>query len=208
MKAQDGSTAVLPLGEYRSIGTSPTDTHIFHRMIVDMGCHFNMTRTSKVGSANRPLLTDIDREIQKRLFWGAFLTDATQSLYFGRQPAIQLSQARVPLLLLDTYEEMDDWSPYIDPTIPLNESSLATYSPQPAHAVSTLTAMVKLFATSSRILHSFYSIKCLKHSSQHIREAKAGIEADLADWYNTLPSHLIPTVHTTVAPPPHTLMPL
>ncbi|KAL9570282.1 hypothetical protein ACKAV7_005585 [Fusarium commune] len=59
-----------------------------------------------------------EQEMRKRLYWAAFTTDATQALYLGRPCMFASAQARVPLQLLDTFEELEEWEPYIDPKSP------------------------------------------------------------------------------------------
>jgi hypothetical protein len=179
---------------------------IAYRMIIDLGCHLAV-ETRRSGLRNdMELLTDIEIEIRKRLYWGAFLTDSTQSLYFGRPPCLRASQARVPQLLLDTYEEMEAWSPYIDPVA---SPAAMAYRPHPAYAVSTFNANVRLFEISSRLIHAFYSIRSLKHSSRHIRAMKAAIASDLNRWRNSLPHHLcFSPENGDPTPPPHQMIPL
>jgi hypothetical protein len=149
---------------------------IAYRMIIDLGCYMTVDSRRNDRAGEMALLSDIDLEIRKRLFWGAFLTDATQSLYFGRLPCLRASQARVPQLLLDTFEELEDWTLYIDPLVP---SDIPSYPYRPAYAISTFHAMTGLLSIASKIVHSFYRIKSLKNSPQHIRNVKAVAEADL-----------------------------
>jgi hypothetical protein len=68
--------------------------------------------------------------------------------------------------------------------------------------------MTKLFQISSKIVHSFYSIKSLKGSPQHIREVKAAAESDLGQWYNSIPQHLRFNPETDKTPPPHQVTPV
>jgi hypothetical protein len=180
---------------------------IAYRMIIDLGCHLTVESRRGNPDNDMALLTDVELEIRKRLYWGAFLTDSTQSLYFGRPPCLRASQARVPQLLLDTYEELEAWSPYLDPQS--STSPVVPYQPHPAYAISTFNAMVGLFEISSRIVHTFYSIHSLQHSSRYIREAKAATASELDRWWASLPDHLrfIPEKQD-LTPPPHQITPL
>jgi hypothetical protein len=178
---------------------------IAYRMIIDLGCHMTVDSRQKDRSNEMALHSDIDLEIRKRLFWGAFLTDATQSLYFGRPPSFRASQARVSHLLLDTFEELEEWTPYIDP---LCSSNIPPYPRRPAYAISTFTLMTSLFSISSKIVHSFYSIKSLKDSSQHIRNVKTAVVSELDQWNKTIPQHLRFDPETDSTPPPHQVTPL
>lgn len=187
---------------------------IAYRMIIDLGCHLTVESRRGGLTGEMALLTDMELEIRKRLYWGAFLTDATQSLYFGRPPCLRASQARVPQLLLDTYEELEGWAPYVDPLSTSSSSSSSSssndmsYTPRPAYAISTFNAMVRLFEISSRIAHTFYSIHSLKHSSQHIRNVKTAIQLELEHWFTSLPGHLQFNPDKDPTPPPHQITPL
>ena len=178
---------------------------IAYRMIIDLGCHMTVDSRPIDGTSEIALLSDLDVEIRKRLFWGAFLTDATQSLYFGRPPCFRASQARVPQLLLDTFEELEHWTPYVDPLIPAH---LPPYPQRPAYAISTFNTMIRLFSISSKIVHSFYSIVSLKDSPQHIRTIKVAAELELDQWRSSIPPHLQFDPETDCTPPPHQVTPL
>lgn len=128
-------------------------------------------------------------------------------LYLGRASSLQASQARVPQLLLDTYEELEDWAPYIDPFLRSEDTSLPTYTQRSAYAVLTFNAMARLFEISSKIVRAFYSIKSLKSFSQHIRDVKTAVELKLKRWFSSLSTHLQFDPETDVTPPPHQLMP-
>lgn len=54
---------------------------IAYRMIIDLGCHLTVDSRRNDTRSDMALLTDLELEMRKRLYWGAFLTDATQSLY-------------------------------------------------------------------------------------------------------------------------------
>lgn len=177
---------------------------IAYRMIIDLGCHMAVDPRRKDGTNEIDLLSDIDLEIRKRLYWGAFMTDATQSLYFGRSPSFRASQARVPQVLLDTFEELEEWTPYIDPFTP---PDFPPYPSRPAYAVKTFAAMAGLFSISSIIVHTFYSIKSLRTSLENIRRIKAKTESELVHWRVSIPPelHFNPTTDRT--PPPHQVTP-
>lgn len=176
-----------------------------YRMIIDLGCHLLIDGSRKDKTEETALLTDLDLEIRKRLYWGAFMTDATQALYFGRPPTLRSSQARVPLALLDTYEELEDWVPYLDPQHPGHMDGFAGYAPKPAYAVSVHCAMVRLLEISARIVNTFYSIKSIRTSTYHIKETKRSVSRDLEEWEGSLPDHLRMPPDTDKTPPPHQL---
>ncbi|KAI5459118.1 fungal-specific transcription factor domain-containing protein [Mariannaea sp. PMI_226] len=180
-----------------------------HRMIIDLGCHLMLgpDYQSTVGVSNeRKLRRDLEQEMRKRLYWAAFTTDATQALYLGRPCMFASAQARVPLQLLDTFEELEEWEPYTDPESPAQAPP--PYGPQPAHAVSTFSSLVRLLQISTRI-NDLYGIQCVKHSAEYLLEKKAAIERELSKWQSSLPAHLRfdPDDTLTITPPPHQITP-
>lgn len=181
-------------------------TGIAYRMILDLGCHL------AVKTSNDPkkdmLASDIEVEIRKRLFWGAFMTDATQSLYFGRPPTFLPGQARVSRELLDTYEELQLWLPYKDNKNNIFHQGDGSYTPRPAYAISTFNNMVKLFEISSRIVGTFYSMESLTMSTSQVRQLASSIEQNLNKWQTDLPSFLTLDLDspTTYAPHQMTLL--
>ncbi|KAJ5107514.1 fungal-specific transcription factor domain-containing protein [Penicillium angulare] len=113
-----------------------------YRMIIDMGCHLTLgpDHQNTVISSDRHILArDLEQEMRTRLYWGAFATDATQSLYLGRPCMLASTEARVPMRFLDTFEELEEWEPYIDPESPAPPPP--AYASQPAYAVSTFTCL-------------------------------------------------------------------
>lgn len=146
---------------------------------------------------------DLEQEMRKRLYWGAYVTDATQALYLGRPCMLSSVEARVPLQLLDTFEELEDWQPYRDPDSPALGQPF--YNPQPAHAVSTFTSLARLLQISTRIT-DLYGIQSIKLPKEALLEKKNSIEWELENWRNSLPEHMrIEAGEYT--PPPHQLTP-
>lgn len=151
---------------------------------------------------------DMQREIRKRLFWGAFVTDATQALYLGRPTSLPIEESRVPLQLLDTYEELEEWSPYIDHTQESTTNGLLlAYQPKPAFAVSTFVALAKLFRISTRVSQTFYSINSIRRDKEYLMNMEEDLENQLESWSSSLPSHLTLNPDTDDTPPPHQITP-
>ncbi|OAP65058.1 hypothetical protein AYL99_01030 [Fonsecaea erecta] len=185
---------------------------IAYRMVIDLGCHLvtDARLLSAEVPSDRQILTDMEREMRKRIYWGAFITDATQSLYLGRKPILHNSDARVPLMLLDTFEELEEWTPYLDPQSQLGDASmmsLSNYQPKPAYAVSTFQAQARLFQISAKITRAFYGIDSIAHSSHYLREARQQIMQELDDWNAALPIYLHFRPGLDPVPPPHQLTP-
>ncbi|KAH7001136.1 fungal-specific transcription factor domain-containing protein [Ilyonectria destructans] len=180
-----------------------------HRMIIDLGCHLMLgpDYQGTAGVSNeRMLRRDLEQEMRKRLYWAAFTTDATQALYLGRPCMFASAQARVPLQLLDTFEELEEWEPYTDPNSPA--TAPPAYGAQPAHAVSTFSSLVRLLQISTRI-NDLYGIQCVKHSAEYLLNKRAAIEKELEKWQTSLPSHLRfdPDDNLAITPPPHQITP-
>ncbi|SPO06778.1 uncharacterized protein DNG_09472 [Cephalotrichum gorgonifer] len=181
-----------------------------YRMIMDLGCHMMLgpdyqSNSSQISSGRR-LHRDLEQEMRTRLYWGAYVTDATQALYLGRPCMFASVEARVPLQLLDTFEELEDWQPYVDPQAPA-PAAQPTYVSQPAHAVSTFTALARLFQISTRIT-DLYGIQSIKLSTERLLDKKRSIEWELNSWKNNLPSHLrFHPDETSITPPPHQVTP-
>ncbi|PKS13406.1 hypothetical protein jhhlp_000177 [Lomentospora prolificans] len=178
-----------------------------YRMILDLGCHMMLAPDYQSGavSSGRKLRLDVELEMRKRLYWGAYATDATQALYLGRPCMFASVEARVPLQPLDTFEELEDWQPYKDPYT--HTPNQPAYSPQPAHAVSTFMALARLLQISTRIT-DLYGIQSIKLGSEVLLDRKRSIEWDLENWRATLPAHLRFDPEGPSTPPPHQITPL
>ncbi|KIA75797.1 hypothetical protein HK57_00411 [Aspergillus ustus] len=177
-----------------------------YRMIIDMGCHLMLGPDYESLSNldhGQLLRWDLEQEMRKRLYWGAYVTDATQALYLGRPCMFATVEARVPLRFLDTFEELEEWEPYLDPHAPQHAPP---YEPRPAHALSTFSRLARLFQISTRVT-SLYGIQTIKCTSEYLREQKLSIEAELHDWKISLPHHLNFDPDTCPAPPPHQITP-
>ena len=178
-------------------------------MVTDMGCHVAAhARASSSGVVNE-LSADIENEWRRRLYWGAFITDATQSMYLGRPMTLRSSEGRVPKLFLDTYEELEEWRPYIDHNPPSPDNALLlSYRPKPAFALSTFTALTRLAQISAEITQAFYSLECTKGCADDFMHKKHALQEDLSQWTTELPSHLRFEPGTDTLPPhqltPHT----
>jgi hypothetical protein len=178
-----------------------------YRMIIDMGCHLMLGPDYQNMSSqdhDQLLRRDLEQEMRKRLYWGAFITDATQALYLGRPCMFAAGEARVPLRFLDTFEELEEWEPYIDPQSPVEPPP--PYMPQPAHALSTFSSLARLFQISTRIIE-LYGIQTIKCSSEYLQDKKISIEKSLEHWSIALPAHLRFDPGKPFTPPPHQITP-
>lgn len=178
-----------------------------YRMIMDLGCHMMLGpdyQSTTSLSSGRRLRRDLEHETRKRLYWGAYVTDATQALYLGRPCMFASVEARVPLQLLDTFEELEEWQPYVDPYAPAHTQP--AYSSQPAYGISTFTALARLLQISTKIT-DLYGIQTIKRSTEALLDRKRSIEWELESWKNDLPAHLRFHPDETPTPPPHQVTP-
>ncbi|KAL2204656.1 hypothetical protein CC79DRAFT_1292772 [Sarocladium strictum] len=178
-----------------------------YRMIIDLGCHMMLAADyQEVGSQSsaQALQKDIDCEMRKRLYWGAYCMDVTQSLFLGRQCSFATTEARVPLQLLDTFEELEEWTPYVDPTE--NGVQPAQYSPQPTYAISNFSCSVKLMQIGA-LVSDLYGISTVGYRTEVVLEKKAAIETQLENWVRARPEHLVFDPDGDNVPPPHQVTP-
>lgn len=180
-----------------------------YRMVIDLGCHLTpgldcQAQAVMHSSARSALSQDLEQEMRKKLYWGAFATDATQSLYLGRPCMLAPVEARVPLCFLDTFEELAKWEPYVDAQTP--QYCPPPYAPQPAHAVSTFGAVARLLQISTRIT-KMYGIDAIKGHAQDMQRELTDIEHNLQHWSASLPSHLRFDPEGPFIPPPHKITP-
>ncbi|KPI35869.1 Nitrogen assimilation transcription factor nit-4 [Cyphellophora attinorum] len=176
-----------------------------YRMITDLGCHMALgpDYQSEASSGHgRKLQRDMEQEMRKRLYWGAYVTDTTQAMYLGRSCMFASVTARVPLQLLDTFDEMELWQPYVDKYSTAASSGLSLFEPQPARTVSTFMALARLLQISARIT-DLYDIKTIKLNGDSVQDKGRSIEWELENWRATLPEHLHLEPDSTSVPPPH-----
>jgi hypothetical protein len=174
-----------------------------YRMIIDLGCHLSIEEAQQHKTPSRA--TAIEFEVRKRVYWGAFVTDKFQSLYLGRTPALRSSEAQLPKELLDSYEELELWEPYVGSS----EAGLCSqrcqsgYQPRPAYAVSTFTSLLGLAEIANEVINAFYSKECLETPPAALQQAKIELERRLDDWQRELPAYLRFDPNECLTPPPH-----
>jgi hypothetical protein len=175
-----------------------------YRMMVDLGLHVDPHKIRNPGGLASTIdssMSFIDIELQRRVFWGAYVNDRFQSLYFGRPPTLPATGAEPPQTLLDTYEEMDLWAPYVDPENP--SPLLSKYSPRPAYAISTFRWLVKLAQISSDITEYLYMpTTCYMNRSTALENFNK-LRHKLDMWRDGLPQHLQYEPEKDPPPPTH-----
>ncbi|KAF1926695.1 uncharacterized protein M421DRAFT_205023 [Didymella exigua CBS 183.55] len=165
------------------------------RMIVDLGIHVD-----KAGLTTHRKFSDEDLEIRRRVFWAAFVVDKIQSLYQGRPVTLKESDTLVPIKFLDTYEELELWTPLAY----LTQSDVA-YAGSPAYSISTFKHLCQLSLILSDILSTIYTERSSDKSSAELSTKLESIHATLQTWYRDLPSHLADLGKLPTTPPPHVL---
>ena len=147
------------------------------RMVYDLGLHLDCKEVA--GGAE-------DVEIRRRLFWGAFICDKLQSLYFGRPFTLQLRDAHVSRDFMDTFEENELWTPYIDPKIPNNDLVYPS-SPTRIYSVSVFQHLCSLSKIMTTIIDRFYVVGA---TGEVARKHLDIIDHRLTTWYRKLPANL------------------
>lgn len=179
-----------------------------YRMVVDLGCHMMLGpdyEEVRFQNSSQMLHKDVEQESRKRLYWTAYVTDVTQSLCLGRQCSFATTEARVPLMLLDTFEELNEWEPYRDPTEPASTSK--DYVSQSAYAVSSFISLVKLMRIGAQVTR-LYGIETVGQTTETIMREKHSIESQLTHWLDTISEELVfnPGDNNAI-PPPHQIVP-
>ncbi|KAF3050898.1 hypothetical protein E8E11_011078 [Didymella keratinophila] len=165
------------------------------RMIVDLGIHVD-----KAGLTTHRKFSDEDLEIRRRVFWAAFVVDKIQSLYQGRPVTLKEADTLVPIKFLDTFEELEHWTPLAY----LTQSDVA-YAGSPAYSISTFKHLCKLSLILSDILSTIYTERSSDKSSAELSTKLESIHASLQTWYHDLPPHLADLGKLPTTPPPHVL---
>ena len=169
-----------------------------YRMLVDMGCHLEVEYLDKTGR-----YTPMDLEIRRRVFWGAYINDKFQALYFGRPAALHKFDGCAVKEFLDTFEEYETWQPYCDPSF--NETT--SYQPRHMYAISTFKLMIKLAEIAAAILRKIYTVDSINNSRATHKANVAALKMQLDQWQETLPIHLHFDPETDPTPPPHQITP-
>ncbi|OGM49928.1 nitrogen assimilation transcription factor nirA [Aspergillus bombycis] len=150
------------------------------RMVYDLGLYFE---------SQEPHRHNVEEiEIRRRVFWGAFVCEKLQSLYLGRPPTIRLQDIHVSLDFLDTFEELEPWEPYNEPSTDTIMNHAAS-SPAPlAYSVTTFQQLCLLSQIMTQIIDKIYYVGATAAKTIHEIEA---LDDALTAWYRKLPVHLV-----------------
>lgn len=149
------------------------------RMVYDLGLHLDCKEVA--GNAE-------DVEIRRRVFWGAFICDKLQSLYFGRPFMIQLRDAHVSWELMDTFEENELWVPYVDPkTSDNSQPAWKQHSPICLYSITTFQHLCSLSRIMTSIIDQFFFVGA---TAENTRNYLGPMDDKLVLWYKNMPSEL------------------
>ncbi|PYI19549.1 hypothetical protein BO99DRAFT_332864, partial [Aspergillus violaceofuscus CBS 115571] len=170
-----------------------------YQMIIDLGCHLECPATSRASA--------IEQEMKKRVYWGAFVSDKFQSLFLGRPPAMRETSGNVSREFLDTFEELDEWKPYIDPLEHLPSAVPQAYPGRPTYAISTFQVLLQLCMIAGDVVDAFYSVRSSSQPETTLLKIKDRIATQLHQWQDTLPASLRFEPGLDATRPPHQLTP-
>lgn len=146
------------------------------RMIFDLGLHIEHAHSE---------YDEEELEIRRRLFWGAFICDKLQSLYTGRPAYIDPRHCSVSRDFLDSFEERELWSPYVD----FKSSQLPDigWLPTPIRSISTFTQLCTLADLMTKVIECIY----VMHPSRSIAKSTlSSVDRSFQDWVSQLPAEL------------------
>lgn len=178
-----------------------------YRMIIDLGLHVDPHELRiSPSDPSQPVhsFTEVDRELHRRVYWGAYINDKFQSLYFGRPPTLTAIGIEPSRNCLDNFEELELWTPYVDHR---STDSPATYEPQPAYTVSTFHSFIYLADIMAEIVTSLYSPQVQFLSKDRILESARDLQKRLESWMLNLPKHLQYEPSLGKPPPAHRFNP-
>lgn len=117
------------------------------------------------------------------------------------------SAGKVSREYLDSYEELEIWTPYVDPLVESSDATVPAYPARPSYALSTFGSLLQLCDIAARIIGAFYSINSAETSQDALLRTRHDIREQLSHWKNSLPLWLQydPSTHST--PPPHQVTP-
>ncbi|KAL7940484.1 fungal-specific transcription factor domain-containing protein [Trichoderma barbatum] len=195
-------SCLVPLGQHSAGWTL---CGIGYRMLIDLGCHLDISSSSEQRAGTKILA--IEQEMRRRVYWGAFVCDKFQSLFLGRPPAMHEEMGNIPHEYLDTFEEVEEWKPYIDPTGQSPGDINLAYRGRPTHAISTFQCLLQLCMISGRIINTFYSIQSSSAPHSQLLKKRIEIIEQLDSWKRSLPGWLKFDPYKDTTPPPHQITP-
>lgn len=193
-----------------SVGRQTAGWHysgLGYRMIIDLGLHVDphKLRLSHPDPSQPAMgFTEVDLELHRRVYWGAYINDKFQALYFGRPPTLTAIGIEPSRTFLDKFEELELWKPYVDPRARVPPP---VYEPQPAYTLSTFQAFTYLADIMAGIVTGLYSPQVQFLSQEEILDVAGDLQKRLDAWMASLPRHLQYDPSQDEAPPAHRFNP-
>ncbi len=193
-----------------SVGRQTAGWHysgLGYRMIIDLGLHVDPHKLRiSHPDPSQPArgFTEVDLEMHRRVYWGAYINDKFQALYFGRPPTLTAIGIEPSRTFLDKFEELELWKPYVDPRAKVPPP---IYEPQPAYTLSTFQAFTYLADIMAGIVTGLYSPQVQFLSQEEILDVAGDLQRRLDAWMASLPKHLQYDPTQDPAPPAHRFNP-
>lgn len=193
-----------------SVGRQTAGWHysgLGYRMIIDLGLHVDpheLRISHPDPSQPARGFTEVDLEMHRRVYWGAYINDKFQALYFGRPPTLTAIGIEPSRTFLDKFEELELWKPYVDPRAKIPP---LIYEPQPAYTLSTFQAFTYLADIMAGIVTGLYSPQVQFLSQEEILDVAGDLQKRLDAWIASLPMHLQYDPSQDKAPPAHRFNP-
>ena len=106
-----------------------------------------------------------------------------QSLYQGRRASLRALEGQVPIIFMDTYEELEDWHPFA-------YTNGTSYPGSPSYSVSTFKEFCRLCIILHDVLDRMYCEGKEKRGTDELVHDLESLEARLQTWLTELPKHL------------------
>ncbi|KAH6658845.1 fungal-specific transcription factor domain-containing protein, partial [Plectosphaerella plurivora] len=142
-------------------------------MIIDLGLH--------VKRPNDTSASPVDEEIERRVYWAAYMIDKIQCLYQGRQPCIRRSESNVPLVFGDDFEEYENFEPAAF-------SDDWPFGAVPSHNVTLMVKYSQICMIMERVQHDVYAVQQGVHAAS--LKYASRLKSDLEAWRQSLPKEL------------------
>ncbi|KAI9729366.1 MAG: hypothetical protein M1834_006890 [Cirrosporium novae-zelandiae] len=129
---------------------------------------------------------DLDREIQRRVYWAAFIADKQLSLYFGRPPALGSRESDVRNTIRIPYPP--DWDGLLDAYIKKNISK-SEFEDGPA-LVGAFIYQAELCKIVHRMITEIFENRSAKTDESILNASVNELHVLLTKWLTDLPTKL------------------
>ncbi|CAI0653292.1 unnamed protein product [Colletotrichum noveboracense] len=140
----------------------------------------------------------------RRLIW-SFGKESTGGL--TRSPTMSEVHGTICREYFDSFEELEEWKPYFDPSIEPLDMHVSSYQPRPSYALSTFQSLLRLCDIMGRVIRAFYSTTSAETSKEILIEERDRVREQLLTWKAELPGWLQFGPGVDVTPPPHQITP-